>query len=54
MSVVKRIQSWTRGSIYGKKTLLSKHTAAGRKRRKSVAQFAKVNPYVNHAKRKGC
>lgn len=44
-SVVKRIQKWTRGSLYGKKTMLAKHTKAGMKRRKSAAQLAKVNPY---------
>ena len=44
MSVVKRIQSWTRGSLDGKKLMLSKHTKAGRKRRLGVARVAKVNP----------
>jgi len=44
-SVVQRIRKWTRGSLYGKRTMLAKHTAAGRKRRKSVAQLARVNPY---------
>lgn len=41
--LVKNVQRFTRGSLFGKRMMLSKRTEAGRKRRKTVAQLAKAN-----------